>query len=59
MDGKPIDVRFKHPKGVTMDDKENVYVADTANMAICKIAEVGQYIKILLIFYLEFSMESR
>ncbi|KAF3333333.1 NHL repeat-containing protein 2 [Carex littledalei] len=41
VDGKPIDARFKHPKGVTMDDKGNVYVADTANMAIRKIGEGG------------------
>ncbi|KAJ4788984.1 NHL domain-containing protein [Rhynchospora pubera] len=41
VDGKPIDARFKHPKGVTMDDKGNVYVADTANMAIRKISEGG------------------
>ncbi|XP_020088827.1 uncharacterized protein LOC109710559 [Ananas comosus] len=41
VDGKPSDARFKHPKGVTMDDKGNVYVADTANLAIRKIGEAG------------------
>ncbi|XP_072984961.1 uncharacterized protein [Typha latifolia] len=41
VDGKPSDARFKHPKGVTMDNKGNVYVADTANLAIRKIGEAG------------------
>lgn len=41
VDGKPSDARFNHPKGVTMDDKGNVYVADTSNLAIRKIGEGG------------------
>lgn len=41
VDGKPNDARFDHPKGVTMDDKGNVYVADTSNLAIRKIGESG------------------
>ncbi|WOL08223.1 hypothetical protein Cni_G16975 [Canna indica] len=41
VDGKPADARFYHPKGVTMDDKGNVYVADTSNLAIRKIGEAG------------------
>lgn len=41
VDGKPNDARFDHPKGVTMDDKGNVYVADTSNLAIRKIGEAG------------------
>ncbi|MFS7984246.1 putative six-bladed beta-propeller, TolB [Helianthus anomalus] len=41
VDGKPNDARFDHPKGVTMDDKGNVYVADTTNLAIRKIGESG------------------
>ncbi|XP_060188212.1 uncharacterized protein LOC132617260 isoform X1 [Lycium barbarum] len=41
VDGKPIDARFKNPKGATMDDKGNIYVADTANLAIRKIGEAG------------------
>ncbi|KAL8167610.1 hypothetical protein V2J09_009109 [Rumex salicifolius] len=41
VDGKPSDARFSSPKGVTMDDKGNVYVADTANLAIRKIGETG------------------
>uniref|UniRef100_A0A1D1Y5T1 NHL repeat-containing protein 2 n=1 Tax=Anthurium amnicola TaxID=1678845 RepID=A0A1D1Y5T1_9ARAE len=41
VDGKPSDARFNLPRGVTMDDKGNVYVADTANLAIRKIGESG------------------
>ncbi|KAL3646224.1 hypothetical protein CASFOL_011404 [Castilleja foliolosa] len=41
VDGKPTDARFNHPKGVTMDDKGNVYVADISNLAIRKIGETG------------------
>ncbi|KAE9590581.1 putative six-bladed beta-propeller, TolB [Lupinus albus] len=41
IDGKPSDARFNHPKGVTMDDKGNVYVADTQNMAIRRIGDAG------------------
>ncbi|XP_077228358.1 uncharacterized protein LOC143861309 isoform X2 [Tasmannia lanceolata] len=41
VDGKPSDARFNHPKGVTVDDKGNVYVADTFNLAIRKIGEAG------------------
>ncbi|XP_074311174.1 uncharacterized protein LOC141647038 [Silene latifolia] len=41
VDGKPSDARFNHPKGVTMDDKGNVYVADTENLAIRKIGDGG------------------
>ncbi|CAA7402383.1 unnamed protein product [Spirodela intermedia] len=41
VDGKPSDARFNHPKGVTMDGKGNIYVADTSNMAIRKIGESG------------------
>lgn len=41
VDGKPSDARFNHPKGVTMDDKGNVYVADTLNLAIRRIGDSG------------------
>ncbi|XP_027774431.1 uncharacterized protein LOC107026459 isoform X1 [Solanum pennellii] len=41
VDGKPSDARFKNPKGATMDDKGNIYVADTSNLAIRKIGEAG------------------
>ncbi|KAG4960718.1 hypothetical protein JHK87_037351 [Glycine soja] len=41
VDGKPSDARFNHPKGITVDDKGNVYVADTQNLAIRKIGDAG------------------
>ncbi|KAI4374686.1 hypothetical protein MLD38_012652 [Melastoma candidum] len=41
VDGKPSDARFNHPKGVAMDDKGNVYVADTLNLAVRKIGDSG------------------
>ena len=41
VDGKPSDARFNHPKGVTMDEKGNVYIADTMNFAIRKIGDAG------------------
>ncbi|RWR89192.1 NHL repeat [Cinnamomum micranthum f. kanehirae] len=41
VDGKPSDARFNHPKGVTIDDQGNVYVADTSNFAIRKIGDAG------------------
>ncbi|KOM49417.1 hypothetical protein LR48_Vigan08g024400 [Vigna angularis] len=41
VDGKPSDSRFNHPKGITVDDKGNVYVADTQNLAIRKIGDAG------------------
>ncbi|RDX70762.1 hypothetical protein CR513_49961, partial [Mucuna pruriens] len=41
VDGKPSDARFNHPKGIAVDDKGNVYVADTQNLAIRKIGDAG------------------
>ncbi|KAE8649823.1 uncharacterized protein LOC101206392 isoform X2 [Cucumis sativus] len=41
VDGKPSDARFNQPKGITIDDKGNVYVADTLNLAIRKIVDAG------------------
>ncbi|KAJ8898632.1 hypothetical protein K2173_004616 [Erythroxylum novogranatense] len=41
VDGKASEARFNHPKGVTMDDKGNLYVADTLNHAIRKIGDSG------------------
>lgn len=41
VDGKPSDARFNHPRGIAMDDKGNVYVADTQNLAIRKIGDTG------------------
>jgi len=42
VDGKPNDARFNHPKGVAIDDRGNVYVADTGNIAIRKIGDGGE-----------------
>ncbi|KAK1432803.1 hypothetical protein QVD17_09704 [Tagetes erecta] len=41
VDGKPRESRMNHPKGLTVDDRGNVYVADTMNMAIRKISDTG------------------
>ncbi|XP_018823157.1 uncharacterized protein LOC108992893 isoform X1 [Juglans regia] len=41
VDGKPREARMNHPKGLTVDDKGNIYIADTSNMAIRKIADSG------------------
>ncbi|KAL2943181.1 Protein SUPPRESSOR OF QUENCHING 1 chloroplastic [Bienertia sinuspersici] len=41
VDGKPSDSRFSHPKGVAIDDKGNVYIADDDNLAIRKVGEGG------------------
>lgn len=41
MDGKLREARMNHPKGITVDDKGNIYVADTMNMAIRKIGDGG------------------
>ncbi|XP_061374543.1 uncharacterized protein LOC133316779 [Gastrolobium bilobum] len=41
VDGKPSDARFNHPKGIALDNKGNVYVADTQNLAIRKIGDAG------------------
>lgn len=39
VDGKPREARMNHPRGFTVDDRGNIYVADTMNMAIRKISE--------------------
>ncbi|KAE8706715.1 homeobox-leucine zipper protein HAT5-like [Hibiscus syriacus] len=41
VDGKPREARMDHPKGLTVDDRGNIYIADTMNMAIRKISESG------------------
>ncbi|KAI4375318.1 hypothetical protein MLD38_013201 [Melastoma candidum] len=41
VDGKPREARMNRPKGLTMDDRGNVYIADTMNMAIRKISDMG------------------
>nr|XP_019702713.1 LOW QUALITY PROTEIN: uncharacterized protein LOC105039194 [Elaeis guineensis] len=41
VDGKPREAKMNHPKGFTVDDRGNIYVADTMNMAIRKISDTG------------------
>ncbi|KAL2344309.1 hypothetical protein Fmac_005594 [Flemingia macrophylla] len=41
VDGKLREARLNHPKGITVDDRGNIYVADTTNMAIRKISDSG------------------
>lgn len=52
VDGKPSDARFNHPKGVTMDDQGNVYVADTVNHAIRKIGDAGTSVHVVLVTFI-------
>lgn len=42
VDGKPREARLNHPKGLTVDDRGNIYVADTTNMVIRKISDTGK-----------------
>jgi hypothetical protein len=42
VDGKLREARMNHPKGFTVDDKGNIYVADAMNMAIRKISDTGK-----------------
>ncbi|XP_015168083.1 uncharacterized protein [Solanum tuberosum] len=41
VDGKLREARMNHPKGLTVDDRGNIYVADTDNMVIRKISDAG------------------
>jgi hypothetical protein len=41
VDGKLREARMNHPKGFTVDDKGNIYVADAMNMAIRKNSTCG------------------
>jgi serine/threonine protein kinase/sugar lactone lactonase YvrE len=40
-DGAPLDARFKSPDGIAVDSAGNIYVADTGNNTIRKIARGG------------------
>ena len=42
IDGKLRDARMNNPKGLAVDDRGNVYIADTMNMAIRKIGDAGK-----------------
>ncbi|KAH9627192.1 hypothetical protein KSS87_020738 [Heliosperma pusillum] len=41
VDGKHREAKMNHPKGAAVDDRGNIYVADTVNMAIRKISDAG------------------
>uniref|UniRef100_A0A7N0VFG3 Teneurin NHL domain-containing protein n=1 Tax=Kalanchoe fedtschenkoi TaxID=63787 RepID=A0A7N0VFG3_KALFE len=41
VDGKHREAKLNHPKGITVDDKGNIYVADADNMAIRRISDAG------------------
>ncbi|KAG5240623.1 NHL repeat-containing family protein [Salix suchowensis] len=41
VDGKLREAKMNHPKGLTVDDRGNIYVADAMNMAIRKISDAG------------------
>ncbi|KAJ4874728.1 NHL domain-containing protein [Raphanus sativus] len=41
VDGRLRDAKLNHPKGLAVDDRGNIYVADTVNNAIRKISEAG------------------
>ncbi|PNT76073.1 hypothetical protein BRADI_1g43787v3 [Brachypodium distachyon] len=41
VDGRLREARMNHPKGFTVDDRGNIYVADAMNMAIRKISDTG------------------
>lgn len=41
IDGRPREARMNHPKGLAVDDRGNIYIADTMNMAIRKISDEG------------------
>lgn len=34
---------MNHPKGLAVDDRGNIYIADTMNMAIRKISDTGKF----------------
>ncbi|XP_051144789.1 uncharacterized protein LOC127260852 [Andrographis paniculata] len=41
VDGRLRQAMMNHPKGLTVDDRGNIYIADTDNMAIRKISDNG------------------
>ncbi|GMH01625.1 hypothetical protein Nepgr_003464 [Nepenthes gracilis] len=41
VDGKHREAKMNHPKGLAVDDRGNVYVADVMNMVIRKISDAG------------------
>ncbi|KAH1264370.1 hypothetical protein HKD37_01G000285 [Glycine soja] len=43
VDGRFREARMNHPKGITVDNRGNIYVADIMNMAIRKISDSGKH----------------
>nr|KYP66180.1 hypothetical protein KK1_012464 [Cajanus cajan] len=43
VDGRLREARMNHPKGITVDNRGNIYVADIMNMAIRKISDSGKH----------------
>ncbi|BAT99551.1 uncharacterized protein HKW66_Vig0241880 [Vigna angularis] len=41
VDGRLREARMNHPKGITVDNRGNIYIADIMNMAIRKISDSG------------------
>lgn len=50
VDGKLREAKMNHPKGITVDDKGNIYIADTDNMAIRKISDAGNKVVFVCVF---------
>lgn len=44
VDGKLRDARMSHPRGLTVDQRGNIYIADTKNKAIRKISDAGTFV---------------
>lgn len=42
VDGRLREARMNHPKGITVDNRGNIYIADIMNMAIRKISDSGK-----------------
>ena len=47
VDGRLMEARMNHPKGITIDNRGNIYVANIMNMAIRKISDSGKHYVIL------------
>lgn len=42
---------MNQPKGLTVDDKGNIYIADTMNMVIRKISDAGKCFMTLCVMF--------
>jgi len=47
VDGRLREARMNHPKGIAVDNRGNIYIADIMNMAIRKISDSGKHYVIL------------